>query len=226
MEKQNKKIIQEGVLLHDAYIRERDASDVEYSQYHLMLRGLYDDLESKLIKIMNFKGTTVDEFVNYVSSISITPEQKRALVELRKSPVFKKVMGEAHLQGKAKLEEILGSKISADGMTFADERGARVAVKTVQELDKDFETHCAKLDELYSQRAIDETLYENCLQSLEYIYGYYISLSKGEQIPYRKISNDHYEEMEYGFHTVEDENDILKDEHDELQELQKHAGRR
>ena len=164
----------------------------------------------------------------------MTPEQKRALVELRREPMFKKLMGETALQQKSELETALGSKITSEGMTFADENGPRVATKTEQQIDQEFETYNDKLSGLLSSGAITEEQYDAYSQNLDYIYSYYISRSKGEQIPFRKMTNAQYEKveeraMENGIDFSEqlsNETQDLMYEHDELQELQSSGMRR
>ena len=55
--------------------------------------------------------------------------------------MFKRLMGETALQKKSELESVLGSKITSDGMTFADENGARVATKTEEQLDQELDSY-------------------------------------------------------------------------------------
>ena len=82
--------------------------------------------------------------------------------------------------------------------------------------------------------AITEDQYDAYSQNLDYIYSYYISRSKGEQIPFRKMTNAQYEKveeraMENGIDFSEqlsNETQDLMYEHDELQELQSSGMRR
>ena len=99
MEKANKRIIYEAVLVHNAFNNElAGLGDAEYSRYHQQNADWYRSFSSKFNQIVGFTGQTVDEFTSYVASIDLTPEQKRALVELRKEPMFKRLMGETALQ--------------------------------------------------------------------------------------------------------------------------------
>ena len=160
MEKANKRIIYEAVLVHNAFNNELAGfSDNEYSRYHQQNADWYRSFSSRFNQILGFTGQTVDEFVNYTSNINLTPEQKRALVELRKEPMFKKLMGETALQQKAKLENVLGTKITSEGMTFADEYGPKVATKTEQQLDQELNAYSNKLSELLTSGAITEEQY-------------------------------------------------------------------
>ena len=235
MEKANKRIIYEAVLIHNAFNSElAGLGDAEYSRYHQQNADWYRSFSSRINQIVGFTGQTVDEFTSYVATIDLTPEQKRALFELRREPMFKKLMGETALQQKSELETALGSKITSEGMTFADENGPRVATKTEKQIDQEFETYNDKLSGLLSSGAITEDQYDAYSQNLDYIYSYYISRSKGEQIPFRKMTNAQYEKaaeiaMEKGIDLSEqlsNETRNLKDEHYELQELQGSGMRR
>lgn len=229
MEKANKRIIYEAVLVHNAFNNELAGfSDNEYSRYHQQNADWYRSFSSRFNQILGFTGQTVDEFVNYTSNINLTPEQKRALVELRKEPMFKKLMGETALQQKAKLENVLGTKITSEGMTFADEHGPKVATKTEQQLDQELNAYSNKLSELLTSGAITEEQYNEYSQNLDYIYDYFLSRSLGDQIPFRKMTNAQYENLEaralengisFNEQLVQETMNLRYD-HEELQELQ------
>ena len=229
MEKANKRIIYESVLVHNAFNNElAGLSDNEYSRYHQQNADWYRSFSSRFNQILGFTRQTIDEFVNYTSNINLTPEQKRALVELRKEPMFKKLMGETALQQKAKLENVLGTKITSEGMTFADEYGPKVATKTEQQLDQELNAYSNKLSELLTSGAITEEQYNEYSQNLDYIYDYFLSRSLGDQIPFRKMTNAQYENLEaralengisFNEQLVQETIDLRYD-HEELQELQ------
>lgn len=229
MEKANKRIIYEAVLAHNAFNTEiAQIGDNEYGRYHQQNADWFRSFSAKFNQIVGFTGQTVDEFTSYVASIDLTPEQKRALVELRKEPMFKRLMGETALQQKAELETVLGSKISDEGMTFADENGAYRATKTEQQIDQEFEGFNDKLSQLLSNGTITEQQYDGYSQNLDYIYSYYISRSKGEQVPFRKLTNAQYEKIEERAlengvdfsEQMRNETEDLMYQHEELQELQ------
>ena len=229
MEKANKRIIYEAVLVHNAFNNELAGfSDNEYSRYHQQNADWYRSFSSRFNQILGFTGQTVDEFVNYTSNINLTQEQKRALVELRKEPMFKKLMGETALQQKSKLENVLGIKITSEGMTFADEYGPKVATKTEQQLDQELNAYSNKLSELLTSGAITEEQYNEYSQNLDYIYDYFLSRSLGDQIPFRKMTNAQYENLEaralengisFNEQLVQETMDLRYDR-EELQELQ------
>lgn len=229
MEKANKRIIYEAILVHNAFNSELAGfSDNEYSRYHQQNADWYRSFSSRFNQILGFTGQTIDEFVNYTSNINLTPEQKRALAELRKEPMFKKLMGETALQQKAKLENVLGTKITYEGMTFADEYGPKVATKTEQQLDQELNAYSDKLSELLTSGAITEEQYNDYSQNLDYIYDYFLSRSLGNQIPFRKMTNAQYENIEaralengidFNEQLVQETMDLRYD-HEELQELQ------
>ena len=166
--------------------------------------------------------------MNYLSTVQLSPEQKKALVELRREPMFKKLMGETSLQKKSELENILGSKITSEGMSFADEYGVKVATKTEQQLDEELNSYNAKLSELLNSGSITEEQYADCNQNLDYIYSYYISCSKGEQIPFRKMTDAQYEQIaqraeengiSFNEQLIQETTDLMS-QHSDLQELQ------
>jgi|GEM_PF-2199356 hypothetical protein len=229
MKKANKKIIYEAVLAHNAFNNEiAQIGDNEYGRYHKQNADWFRRFSDKFNQILGFTGQTVDEFTSYVSTIELTPEQKGALVELRKQPMFKKLMGETALRQKPELESLLGSKITDEGMTFADENGAYRATKTEQQIDQEFEGLDDKLSQLLSDGTITEQQYDGYSQNLDYIYWYYISRSKGEQVPFRKLTNAQYEQIEERAlengvdfsEQMRNENRDLMYDHEELQELQ------
>lgn len=229
MEKANKKIIYEYFIVNKAFQNElSQISDAMYSRNHEQNADWYRSFGDRFNSILGFNGQTKDQFVNYVSTVNLTPEQKRALVELRKEPMFKKLMGETAIQQKSELENVLGSKITSEGMIFADEYGPKVATKTVQQLDQELDAYSDKLSKLLSSGTITEQQYDSYNQNLDYIYDYYMSCSKGDQIPFRKMTNAQYEQIEqraiengvsFNEQLIQETGD-LKYDHDEIQELQ------
>lgn len=231
----NQRVIDEAILVHTAFNDEIAAmNDNMYSRYHQQNADWYRSFSSRFNQILGFQGQSIDELTSCISTINLTSEQKRALTQLRKEPMFKKLMGETALQQKAELETILGTRISPDGMTFADENGPRIAIKTEQQLEEELSLSSDKLSELLSSGAISEEKYDNYIQNLDYIYDYYISRSKGEQIPFRKITNAQYEAIEQrakenGISFNEqllNETTVLMEDHEEIQESQRQGMRR
>ena len=235
MEKANKRIIHENAIVIKSFYSELEKiGDVEYGRYHQQNADWYRSFSDKINKILGFTGQTADEFTTYVASIDLTPEQKRALFELRREPMFKKLMGETALQQKAELETILETKITDEGMTFADETGAYRATKTEQQLDQELNAYSDKLDQLLNSGAITQEQYDGYVQNLDYIYEYYVSRSRGDQIPFRKMTNAQYENLESRAlengidfsEQMRNETEELMYNHEELQELQSSGKRR
>lgn len=235
MEKANKRIIYEGIAVNTAFFNELNARGDGYDTYHYTAMGEYDAIGKKINEILGYPGGDVDDYAKYVSTITLTPEQKKALFELRKNPWFKKILGETALQQKGELENLLGVKITLQGMAFGDERGVSYAIKTEQQLDQELNAYSEKLSQLLSSGAITEEQYDSYDLSLDSIYEYYISQSKGEQIPLKKRSDAELEDIkEQAFlhdHTFDEEIELMnydrQDEHEDLQELQsQHGGMR
>lgn len=231
MEKANKRIIYEATIIDNAYANEQLAIDSypEYSRYHHQNADAYRDFSHRLDQILGFSGQTIDEFISYVASITLSPEQKKALAELRKEPMFKKLIGETALQQKSELESVLGDKITLDGMTFIDDDGKpRTALKSEEQLDQESDAYSDKLSQLLSSGAITQAQYDSYIRSLDGIYAYYISQSKGEQIPFRKMTDKQYEQIEerakenYISFTeqLKQESQYLQYEHNNYQKLQ------
>ena len=198
MEKANKKAMYESLLLHEMFNNELNAigTDIGYSRYHSNCAEGLRYLSDKYNQILGYTGTTTDDFVNFISATNLTSEQRRELVQLRRDPMFKRVMGETALSKKAELENLLGVKITSQGPTIAGENGLTVSVKSVDVLDKEINDYSDKLTELFGSGQITEEQYDSYNQILDYIFDYYISQSRGEQIPLRKLSDKEYENIE------------------------------
>ena len=240
MEKDKKRIIYEFMLMHHAVLSENEKMNErsQYGRYHEDNYQRLMGIKCELAKILGCIGTTDDEVISHVTSIdfTITPEQKQALVKLRRNPMFKKLMGETALQQKSELEKVLGTEINEQGdIAWADEKGIpHYPYKTEEQLDQEINDHNDKLSQLLSSGAITEEQYDSYDRNLDYIYSYYISCSKGEQIPFRKMTNAQYEQveqraMENGISFSEqlrNETEDLMYGHEEIQELQSQGIRR
>ena len=232
MEKANKQIIYEAIVLQNAYSNAiKGFDDKEYSSYNNQNAGWYIFLSGELSKIVGIpnKGErTIDDFTSYVASINITPEQMKELHKLRKEPMLKRLMGETALQQKDELEKVLGGKISNQGRTFADENGPKISYKTEKQLEQELDAYYTKLAELQSSGTISMDQFDNYNQSLDYIYSYFISQARGEQIPFRKLTNAQYEQIQKRAEEndvdfskqMSDETRALMEENAELQKLQ------
>ena len=194
MEQKNKQIIYEYLLLNKSFQeslqRMRMGNNDGYSWYNDNMKDWFGSLCSQYANALGIQNIQSEEEVILVcSNMELTAEQKIALKKIQREPVFKKLMGEAALSKKEELESLLGQTLTEKGMTYADENGARVSVKSFPELDKEWDACNDKLDNLLSNGTISEEQWRNYAQQLDYIYGYYMSISKGEQIPFRKISD-------------------------------------
>lgn len=197
MDRDNRKILFEGQALYNNALMEeqKQDSDSNYSRYHYQNSAWFYDFFHKLSEIIKFEGKTIDEFINYVSTIVITPDQRKALHELRSEPMFIRLMGELALQQKQVLESLLG-EITLQGRTFATEQYPVTAMKSVNELSHEQTDYTDQLDELFESGKITKEQCENYNQILDYIYSYFMSCSKGDQIPFRPMSNAEYESIE------------------------------
>ena len=236
MEKVNKKLIYEILLSNESFYKELEqiGSDNNYSRYHDQNADWYRSFGDELNKIINYNGQSNDELISYISTLQLTNEQKRSINDIRRIPMFKRLTGETALLKKSELENILGVKITSEGGSFAKENGIVVSVKEVKQLENELDSYSNELDNLFNSKSITREQYDNYTEALDYIYTYYISKSKGEQIPFRKISDSDYESIE----SKADENGItlseqlsqinedIKYDFDEVQELQSKGSHR
>ena len=97
------------------------------------MQDLYMSLISKYANVLGIQNLQSEQEIRTVlSSMELSLEQKRVLNEIRKDPVFKKLMGEVAISKKDTLEKILGQEITNLGMIYADERGPRQSVKNIE----------------------------------------------------------------------------------------------
>lgn len=194
------KIYNELMISHNKfseYLGNADNSD--FTRYNLAQHNWYNWINLSIFKAVGIQGGTKEETwaqLNSIASVPLTDEQKRQLSEVRKHPMYKKMMGENALQIKDELEQVLGTKITSEGITVASENGASVSVKDETTLWKELEEHTEKLSKLASSGQITQQQAQNYENALDSIYTYYVSQSKGEQIPFRKISDSEYKKIE------------------------------
>ena len=107
-------------------------------------------------------------------------------------------MGETALQQKSELEKILKTEINVLGdIAWSDGKDQpRYAYKTEEQLEEELNNNYTKLAKLLKSGAITDAQYESYVQNIDYIYDYYVSRSRGEQIPFRMRTNAQYEDLE------------------------------
>ena len=196
MTDEKKRIIEEAILVDKAYNEEVSRfAEKEYSKYHFRNSRWYIHLSQQINSILNFNGGTVDELINHMSDNDITYEQQTALSQLRKDPMFKKLIGETALLKKGELETLLGGRIDCGGTTFS-KNGSIMSSKTVEQLQKEWYSYCDKLMERVNSGQLAKEKCAEYKRLLDDIYNYFVSISKGEQVPFRMMSNIEYEEIE------------------------------
>lgn len=226
------KIYNEIEISHKMFIEGlQKINEPNYVRYNSNQNNWYTSINSKIMQVVGIPGGTKEEVQSQLSSIASTPltdEQKRQLSEIRKHPMYKKMMGENALQMKAELEQVLGSKITPEGITIVSENGGSVSVKDEATLWEELDNHTEKLSELVSSGQITQQQAQSYENALDSIYTYYVSQSKGEQIPFRKISDSEYEKIEEeamykGISPEEQLMEINQDLMYEFQEIQEAA---
>ena len=190
-------IYYEITTIHNLFLYETTQyGDPLYSRAHMLYADWYRDITDQLNSVIGFNGGSDIELKSYLSSMQLTNEQKKKIWEIRKTPIFKKIMGESALKLKPELETLLGKRITSDGITVLFENEAKVSVKDEDTLWEEHDLNSNKLEELLASGRITKEQYQNYDMALGYIYGYFVSQSKGEQIPLRKISDKEYEKIE------------------------------
>ena len=210
MEQLNRKIAYEALILSKAFYNENTLinDDIDYSRYHSQNADWYRQLGNKYFEILGINAKTDEEVINQISNMQITQEQRIKLQNLRKEPMFKKLFAEVSLISQSEIENVLGAKLSSEGESFVSENGVQVAYKPVATLEFELNSFNEKLDSLLSNNQISREQYDKCTLRLDYIYNYYISQAKGEQVPFRKMSDSQYLNSE----KMAEENGITFDE--------------
>ena len=234
MEKTNRQLVYEFLLVNKSFQAELNAQGTDYyfKRHHQQNANWYRSFADRFNQMLGGNISTEEEAISLLSTIELSIEQKKELFALRTEPMFKKLVGEAALSQKEELERVLGTTLSNTGMTFATETGAVISSKRVDVLHNELNANGDKLEELLSTGQITQEQYDNFSQSLDYIYGYFISQSKGEQIPFRKMTDSEYSQIEERanqngvdfYEQLRQETQDLRYEHEQVQDMA-HKGR-
>ena len=198
MERINQYIIQERQMIKEALQREEKAmkEDREYSIYHEDMANYYERIVQTIDSIVAFKGSSDENFIIAVANQVISEQQTVNFLQLRNLPLYKRALGETALLKKEKLETILNFKITNEGiLVYKDGKYLR-AVKIPQELEEEGNWLSDKVSSLYQEGTLSQNRAEKVYSLVFYIYQYYDSISKGEQISFSKVSNTLYYQIE------------------------------
>ncbi len=194
------KIYDDLTSLHAEYLETlAKSTNSEYLRYNHNMCDWYTKLSVDLFNALGIKAGTSEELKRQLGAIGAKPltiEQKQKVAEVRRHPIYKKVMGEKALAMKPQLEQVLETKITAVKAEVAFEDGVQVQYKDVKTLAAELTKNTDKLDKLLDGGKITETQAEQYDIALNDIYAYYISLSKGEQVIYKKRSDKEYAAIE------------------------------
>lgn len=167
------------------------------SIYHEEMASQYERMVQVIDSILNFKGSSDESFIMAIANQNISEQQTINLLQLRNMPLYKKALGEVSLLEKEALENILDFKITNEGIPVYRKGKCLKAVKIPQELAEEGDLLNTKLNSLYQEGTISQNRAEKIHTLLFYIYQYYDSISKGEQIPFSKLSNTQYHQIEH-----------------------------
>lgn len=197
MEKENKRIIYEASIINLLYRTEQKKFSLnnKFRKYHSLALEWFTETILDFSYAVDFRGETFEEYINYVASLDLKPDQLSAIEDARKYPYFKKIMGEAALQQKGKLEQVLGCEIPTDGIKFLGRKNSRIPIKTEEQINLEFSIYADKLTRLFRIGALTEEQYDRYMLNLNYIYDYFISTSRGEMLPFKKVTNKQYDKI-------------------------------
>ncbi len=220
----NDKLADEIRIISDARQKEFSLIDADsaYSHHHTNMFNTYRSLTSRIGDAIgyttyceknNISARTDRETAKFALSLTPTAEQIRALKEIRRTPEFKMVLGLNALQQKETLETVLGTEINNAGESIIGEYTPRElepirvikaidglapnqAYKTETELESESSQNYDALAQALQDGKITEDQYDELSDSLDYIYSYYDSQSRGEQVLFTKISDEQYKSFE------------------------------
>ena len=194
------KIYDDLTSLHAEYLETlAKSTNSEYLRYNHNMCEWYTELSVELFNALGIKAGTAEELKGQLSAIGakpLTAEQKQKIAAVRRHPIYKKVMGERALAMKPQLEQILETKITEEKAEVDLEYGKQRQFKDRKTLDSELIENTCKLDRLLDCGKITEMQAEQYDIALNDIYAYYISLSKGEQVIYKKRSDKEYVAIE------------------------------
>lgn len=198
--------------------RKKASEEIEYSSYHYKMDDWYFNCATEYREALGisayFNGNPVtdEDIINKINDLNLSKTQEIALKKIKRNPAFIRLMGEAALAQKNQLQQLLGSSFSVySGVTIASDNinePPRQVPKSTLQIAKEFDSYYEKLDSLLENGAISEEQYNNFETQLDYINNYFTSISRGEQIRFRKVSNKEMEKLQ----EIADEKGISYDE--------------
>ena len=199
-----------------------------YTNQHSINMSDAVSLKAQINGAVGFIGNSVTEFKKYISKQKFSSKQRKEIDKIKKSPRFKKIIGESALLNKDELEKLLDVKISSKGLTFQNQNGPVSTVKTEEEILNDSQECEDKLADLLEKGRITETQYKHYFSLLNAISEYYLSELSGEQIPLKNRPDKEYEQMKQeadkkGISLEDMQKEIFQKEKEELQQHQAYA---
>lgn len=200
----NKQITYECMALFYASQKERNTKELEpgYLGYHSNMSNLYFKYFDEYLNILGVSSeerTSENEVINKLNNLILSKKQEIAIKRLKREPAFIKLMGETALSKKDELEQLLGVSLNVySGITLASDNinePSKQVPKSLLQINKEFDSYYDKLDLLFENGTISEEQYNDYEGQLDYINSYFTSISKGEQIHLRKISDKEYENI-------------------------------
>ena len=201
----------------------------QYGRYYMDCSHEIDEIMPWL-QVFEYPNSikTHEDYMSFIKKIdpnSITKEQKESIKIGRSLYSFKYLMGQISLENREELESLIGKTITYKGIIVEDEDGRqRQAVKTTEQLRKERQEYDDILSSLYSTKAINTEQYRKYSRALFYIYNYFESISRGEQVRFRKWTNADYAVMEQkahkeGFYGLNYFNDFMKEYNEEARKF-------
>lgn len=203
MEKMQPKFLSEasGRILYEWYAilialyKAREGQDDPiYSHYNNGLITMCGIYLREIDDMFGFNG----DIQEHISSLEISDKQQQLLEQRRRSPLFKKILGEYALRERADLSAVLGGAVDprVESGVEVDDIDSNVAFKTEEQLREELTSSKKYLSELLAKGNIKPGVYNRLNKAVEAIYTYYISGAKGEQIPFRRYTNQYWNGLE------------------------------
>lgn len=198
-----------------------------YKKFYQDMADISRTYINEMNRIFNFSGNysiqTSDDVVAEFRKIIITPEQKKAMNEIRKEPRYRRFMGLNALKNKDALENILNKKLDPYMDFIMEDGGLERTVKDEDKLEKERQDCFDIITSLKDMGSLQETQSSQFLEQIDYIFNYFESMSRGEQIPYKKMSDQEYQKIkdEIGYRGPIDD-DLLRNYINDQNELAKY----
>lgn len=188
MDNRKKQIISEYSLLSKA---PQDAvcktfTNKDCSIYYQKLNDLYTLLKKRFSIVLGIKDMNNDEeLMTHLNNLVIDTKKDIAIKSIEQDPLFIKLMGENAISQKSDLERAICIQLNPGYLVHGYDRNPEEFINLCYESKK----YRSKLDKCFIDDIISEEKYLDFVNQLNYCFDYLMSISKGEQKEYRKMTD-------------------------------------